>query len=196
MRRTGEAKGRTADLLALEDRARLLARDGRLVQRLVAVGVKLLARRVKRHDAVAAEDLLEAALEEADALVQALEVGVVGGRDAVLGNRAQREVEDVDLADEVLGERLERKVLCGLLLARRDLLQVLKVGEGAEAGVLGVAFDCECQPSGAVEDRLSERRSERTLCSAICFLWSSSCLLRSARAWSLPFVALGSAASP
>lgn len=49
----------------------------------------------------------------------------------VLGDGFDGEREDVDGGDEVARERREGKVLGESLLPRRDLLQVLKVGERA-----------------------------------------------------------------
>lgn len=122
------------------------------------IRVELVAGRVEGDDAVPGQDLFDSALRQLDALVQADEVGVgllgglCAGDEALGGDGAEGEVQDVDLGDEVLGKGLERKVFRLLLLADRDLLQVLKVGQCPQAGVLSGeerAKSCEARSGEA-----------------------------------------------
>lgn len=160
---------RTADLLAFEDRAGLLARNRRLVQSLVAVRVKLLAGRVKGDDTVSGQHLFDSALRQLDTLVQAdkVRIRLLGRisdcRKTLGGNRAERHVEDVDFGDEVLGEGLERKVLCLLLLADRDFLQVLKVGQCPQASVLSGRRQRRSKAGGGNGEQVNIAMSARRL---------------------------------
>lgn len=130
----GQRQGElTSDFLTFEDRSGFLAWHGRLVQRLVAVRVKLFSGRVERDDSVPRETLFNLSLGQRDALVQPLEVGV--GRQLFGLDRLDREVENVDRLDEVFRERLQREVLRLGLFARRDLLQVFEIGQGPQSRV-------------------------------------------------------------
>jgi hypothetical protein len=124
-------------LLGEEDDTVLLVGLGRLEDGLVDVGVELLGRLggVEALEAVLLERVDEDRVGHLDALVEGAEVRVLAlellGRDG-----AEGAVEVVDALDQVAGEALDGKVLCGLCLAGGALLQVAEVGDGAEVLVL------------------------------------------------------------
>lgn len=121
----------------MEAHAVLLVRHRRHEDGLVNIGIEFLVRGagVEALEAVLLERGDEDAVRHLEAVVQGDEVGVrvgeLGGLDG-----GQGAVEVVDALDEVAGEALQGKVLCGLDLALGALLQVAVVGDGAEVFVL------------------------------------------------------------
>jgi hypothetical protein len=126
-------------LLRVEANSILLVRLRRLEHGLVHIRVELLTRitGVEALEAVFLQRANQDAIRHLDAIMQRDQIGVSILRlELVRGHGAQRAVEVVDALDEVAGEALDGKVLCGLCFALCALLQVAEVGDGAEVLVL------------------------------------------------------------
>ena len=125
---------RTTNLLTFEDFSSSLARHRSLVQRFVLIGVKLLPRRIERNDSMSLQDLLNLLLGHTNSLMQFHQILIrldrSFRREFIGGDRFQSEGEDVDGGDEVPREGGEGEILCLDLFPRRDLLEVLEIGEG------------------------------------------------------------------
>lgn len=124
-------------LLGVEAGAILLVGHGRLEDGLVDVGVELLALGggVEALETVLLEGGDEDVVGHLEAIVKGDKVLVLGGELSRLDG-GERAVEVVNGLDEVAGEALERKVLGGLDLALRALLEVAVVCDGAKVLVL------------------------------------------------------------
>ena len=95
------------------------------------IGIKLLPDGVERHDSMSLQHLLDRRLGQSNTLMQVQEIFVGGRGQSLGGDGAEGEGDDVDRRDEILCERGEGKVLGLLLFSYRNLLEGLKVGQGA-----------------------------------------------------------------
>jgi len=129
-------------LLRVKANPFLLVRLRRLENRLMHIGIELLARitGVEALKTVFLQRANQNAIRHLDAIVQRDQIRIpIIGLEFIRGHGAECAVEIVDALDEIAGKALDGKVLCGLCFALGALLQVAEVGDGAEVLVL-----CHC----------------------------------------------------